>query len=281
MAAIIRPLELAPLFDKPALYTKTEVPFWDDDYISMQMLDAHLNPTFDGASRNLEFIEKSVSWIGKVMPPERYSAILDIGCGPGLYTERYAKMGYAVTGVDISPRSIAYAQESSKKKNLPIHYICQDYLRLSLGEKYDLATMIYCDYGALSTSDRIALLRLIHQHLKPGGKLLLDVFSLSQFYTFRESQTWNAFSGGGFWSPEKHITLDRTCKYPNNVTLKQTSVITNENVRTYYIWDTYFSKSTLGEEMVNTGFKICEYYSDVAGNAYSEQSPTLAILVEK
>lgn len=43
--------ELTPLFKKPPLYTKTEIPFWDDEHISLQMLNAHLNPDYDGASR--------------------------------------------------------------------------------------------------------------------------------------------------------------------------------------------------------------------------------------
>ena len=39
------------------------VEFWNDEYISEQMLKAHLDPEFDGASRKLDFIEKSVAWI--------------------------------------------------------------------------------------------------------------------------------------------------------------------------------------------------------------------------
>lgn len=43
--------------DRPPIYTKTSVKFWDDEYISQQMLEAHLNPDFEGASRKLDFIE--------------------------------------------------------------------------------------------------------------------------------------------------------------------------------------------------------------------------------
>ena len=177
--------ELTPLFKKPPLYTKTEIPFWDDEHISLQMLNAHLNPNYDGASRKLEFIEKSVDWISKILP-----SVLDIGCGPGLYTERYAKKGYRVVGVDFSHRSINYAQMSAKRKGLPIDYFYQDYLKLSLDKEFDFATMIYCDFGALSTNDRKQLLKIIYQHLKPGGRFLLDVFSLTQLENFQESQTW-------------------------------------------------------------------------------------------
>lgn len=46
---------------KPPIYTKSMVEFWNDEYISEQMLKAHLDPEFDGASRKLDVIEKSVA----------------------------------------------------------------------------------------------------------------------------------------------------------------------------------------------------------------------------
>lgn len=273
--------ELTPLFKKPPLYTKTEIPFWDNEHISLQMLNAHLNPTYDGASRKLEFIEKSVDWISKILPSEHYPSVLDIGCGPGLYTERYAKKGYRVVGVDFSHRSINYAQMNAKRKGLPIGYFYQDYLKLSLDKEFDFVTMIYCDFGALSTNDRKQLLKIIYQHLKPGGRFLLDVFSLTQLENFQESQTWEVCPDGGFWCPENHITLNRACKYPDNVTLRQTLVIAKKKVSNYYLWDTYFSKKALEEEAVGSGFKICEYFGDVSGSTYSEHSSTLAVLLKK
>ena len=67
---------------KPPIYTKSMVEFWNDEYISEQMLKAHLDPEFDGASRKLDFIEKSVAWITERIPPADYPLLLDIGCGP-------------------------------------------------------------------------------------------------------------------------------------------------------------------------------------------------------
>lgn len=58
------------------------------------MLKAHLDPEFDGASRKLDFIEKSVAWITERIPPADYPLLLDIGCGPGIYAELFTKKGY-------------------------------------------------------------------------------------------------------------------------------------------------------------------------------------------
>jgi len=122
---------------------------------------------------------------------------------------------------------------------------------------------------------------IIYQHLKPGGRFLLDVFSLTQLENFQESQTWEVCPDGGFWCPENYIALNRACKYPDNVTLRQTLVIAKKKVSNYYLWDTYFSKKALEEEAVGSGFKICEYFGDVSGSTYSEHSSTLAVLLKK
>lgn len=90
---------LLTIFEKPSLYKKMEIPFWDDEHISLQMLKAHLNPEFNGASRKLDFINKSADWITRIVRPSEFNELLDIGCGPGIYAERFAQFGYSVTGI--------------------------------------------------------------------------------------------------------------------------------------------------------------------------------------
>jgi len=272
---IIRRLE------KPPLYTKTKGEFWNDEYISKQMLEAHLNPEVDGASRNLKFIEKSVAWIKEIVPSKDFSSLLDIGCGPGIYAERFYQQGYQVTGIDFSRRSIDYARQSALKQGLDITYLYQNYLDMVLNKNFDFATMIYCDYGALSTVDRKKLMSRIYQHLKPGAKFLLDVFSLETYNAFQEMQTWEICSHGGFWREDEYIALFGRYKYPNSVTLEQTTIISNKDMSTYYVWNTCFTKETLMNEAKENGFKVCEVFGDIAGEPYHKDSPTLAILLER
>jgi len=115
---------------KPELYAESTSKFWDDDHISKGMLEAHLHPTWDAATRNYKFVDNSVEWISKLAPSEKYKKLLDLGCGPGLYAERFVKKGYKLTGVDFSKRSIEYAKEKAKEKALDIEYIYKNYLQI-------------------------------------------------------------------------------------------------------------------------------------------------------
>lgn len=272
---------LTSVLKKPPLYTKTQIPFWDDEHISSQMLKAHLAPDFEGASRKLQFIEKSVRWIEELVPATSYHQLIDFGCGPGIYAEKFTQAGYKVTGIDLSRRSIQYAIESAEKKNMDICYLCHDYLKMDLGKTFDFASMIYCDYGALSTNDRKILMQTVYQHLRKGGKFLLDVFSTFKHEEFNEIQTWDVCENGGFWSREPYICFNGCYKYSGKVTLEHTALVSGDIIRNFYLWNTYFSPRTLKQEATDAGFKIIDLYGDVAGCTYHNGSPTIAILLEK
>lgn len=266
---------------KPELYKKTDVKFWDDEHISAQMLSAHLNPDWDAASRKHSFIKASAEWIKSTLPPESYCRLLDIGCGPGLYDTLFAQMGYRVTGVDFSSRSIAYAKEAAARDGLSIHYLCQDYLSLSLDESFDLCTFIYCDYGALSTEDRRLVLSNVFRCLRPGGRLLFDVFSFNILKDFQEKETFSYYQNGGFFRAEPHLMLEGSYRYGDNVNLSLNVVVTENEVTPYYIWDTDFTKEELYKEVTEAGFIVTGLYGDVSGAKYTEDGDTMAIVVEK
>ena len=121
--------QLEKWLEPPEMDAAGDSVFWQDDYISKKLLDVHLDPHDDLASRKPGFMDRSAGWIGSLMPPALYPRLLDLGCGPGLYALRFAKTGYAVTGVDFSRRSVAYARDAAKTQGLAIDYICEDYLK--------------------------------------------------------------------------------------------------------------------------------------------------------
>ncbi|WP_227483151.1 MULTISPECIES: class I SAM-dependent methyltransferase [unclassified Clostridioides] len=273
--------KLCMYLEKPELYKESKVNFWDDEYISKQLLKAHLDVDFEGASRSLDFINDSVDWIVKVASPDKYPNLIDLGCGPGLYSERFAQKGYKVTGIDFSKRSINYAQSRNEKKNLNITYLFQSYLNMNYSEEFDIATLIYCDYGALSTKNRSLLMENIYKSLKPGGKLILDVFTINKYDDFKEVKTWEINENGGFWSSERYMCIQDNCKYSDYNTLEQTLVITEGSENVFYIWNKYFSKESFFREIKDIGFKSIEIFNNVKGEAYSDDSMTMGLVLQK
>lgn len=277
-------MECSPLFKQiktPSLYEKSSAPFWDDEHISKGMLEAHLDPDLDAASRPMRFIDESAEWIAKTFPAREYPSLLDLGCGPGLYAERFCKAGYCVTGVDLSLRSIDYAKQKAEERGLRIRYHHADYLSLDLRAQFDLATMIYCDYGALSKEDRREVLKRVHLHLRSGGMFLLDVSSVSAFGRFEEGDSWDVCENGGYWSEKPHLAIERKQRFAENVTLHEAHILTETARKTYYIWHTYFTPESLRKEAERAGFALRAYWGDVKGTPYTETSPTIAAVLER
>ncbi|WHH57747.1 class I SAM-dependent methyltransferase [Petroclostridium sp. X23] len=268
-------------FELPSINTISETNFWNEEYISKELLTAHLDCNSDGASRKKDFIDNSVAWISQITPSEKFPILLDVGCGPGLYTERFYQHGYEVTGIDISQNSIDYARNSALEKGFNIQYECQDYLKMQLTNKYDLATMIYCDYGALSSYNRQMLMKKIYDCLNQGGVFLLDVFSIEKYAKFKNEQSWEFCQHNGFWDKNPYLLLNTNFKYENFTTLERAIVITEENTKTYYIWNKCFTKKSLIDEAKEAGFKVKDIFSDVTGSPYADDSETIAILFVK
>lgn len=272
---------LSPYLARPALYAPSTAPFWDDPHISKGMLDAHLDPHRNAATRAQDFLSRSVDWMAVSLPPSQFPRLLDLGCGPGLYAEALCHAGYQVTGVDLSERSIAYATASAQRQGLSVSYRTQDYLTLDEPASYDLATLIYCDFGVLSDTNRAGLLRRIYAALRPGGRLLLDVFTPLRHRDKPESTDWR-FHDCGFWAEEPHLELHRFLRYDvHSAVLDQHIIVTGAQAHNYLIWDHTFTRDSLASELSQAVFSGMVWYGDVAGAPYAKNSDTLCAIATK
>lgn len=275
--------KLAEINSRPEpfeFYTAEEL--WNDEYTSKKMLEFHLNESVDLSSRNRDFIARSAKWIVSYFGVGSNFKIADFGCGPGLYTTLFAENHADVTGVDFSKRSIVYAENQANEKGLDIAYYNENYLEFETEKKFDLITMIFCDFCALSPSQRKVLLNKFSGFLKPGGSLLLDVYSLNPFNSLVESSTYELNQMDNFWSSEDYYGFLNTFKYvKEKVSLDKYTVIEKERTRIIYNWLQYFSLDSITKEIEESGLEVKEFFSDVAGAPFSKDSSEIAITAVK
>jgi len=276
--------ELYQINKKPKPFEFYTAPdLWTNEYTSQKMLEYHLDESIDVSSRNIKFIEKSVSWMMNLLNLNSDSRLIDFGCGPGLYTNRLAKKGIKVTGIDFSKRSINYAKETSAKFNLNVNYIHQNYLDFVTKDKFDAITMIMCDYCALSPQQRRNILGKFRRFLETQGKIILDVYSLNYFNQKEESATYELNQMDHFWAYEDYYCFINSFKYnPEKVTLdKYTIIEATGQKKVIYNWLQHFSLQSLQQEFEENGFKIDKVYGDVTGSDYDPDSDGFAIVASK
>lgn len=270
------------LSKKPKLFERSDQKFWDDPHISKKMLEVHIDPEFDAASRSYEFMEESIDWLVNRILTEEDQNILDLGCGPGFYSQGLAEKGYSVTGVDLSKRSIEYAKAQIESEELDVEYKVQNFLELDYENKYDAVIMMYCELGVLTNQELDRLLKKVNNALKPGGLFIFDVFTANKREEHELDKSWDAVKQG-FWDENPYLSLTETYFYPEADTYLNQTIVVNEDdeISLYRIYEHYYNKETITKVLDNFGFINHSFYSDLTGKKYSPSSRTLAVVTEK
>lgn len=274
---------LAKINERPKLYGHYTTPLlWNDKHISKKMLDFHLNDQIDLASRNKAFIDQSVDWMVSRFNLGPKTKVCDFGCGPGLYTTSFAKQGAQVTGIDLSERSIQYAQNTAQQEQLKIDYVLQNYLQFSTTQKFHLITMIFLDFCVLSPEQRKIILHQFYQLLEPEGAILLDVCSLNTFSTLNEKRTYEHAAQDGFWSAQPYYAFINSYRYEQEKVFLDKYTIFEEK-RTWEIlnWLQCFDIDQIKQEFQENGLQIVEYYANVAGEPYHSEALEIAVIAKK
>lgn len=117
--------------------------------------------------------------------------ICELGCGTGIMTEKFAKAGYQMIGLDKSVDMLALAKQKQEETKSDILYLNQDMTEMELDKPVD-ACISVCDSMnyLLQEEEMSALFERVKKYLTPGG---LFIFDLKTVYCYRNvigNQTW-------------------------------------------------------------------------------------------
>jgi SAM-dependent methyltransferase len=98
--------------------------------------------------------------------------VLDVACGKGRHAKTLQKLGFDVTGIDLSENSIAYAKQF---ENEHLHFVRWDMRQTFRPKHFDWAVNLFSSFGYLpSDEDNLVALKAIAANLKPNGIFVLD-----------------------------------------------------------------------------------------------------------
>ena len=256
---------------------------WSDPGFSERMLAHHLSQDHDLASRRLEIIDRHVQWIHGVLGGKP-STILDLACGPGLYTNRLAKQGHNCRGIDFGPASIRYAKSQAESDGLDVEYTLKDIRAADYGTGNDLVTMIYGEFNVFKQEDITTVLKKAYDSLKEGGVFIAEP---NRYMTVKREgtspPTWYT-SKSGLFSPRPHLCLMENFWDPATHTATQRYYIVdaeNHTVTLHASTMVAYSREDLTDLLRGAGFKEIEFHESLSGGTKDLDENLEVVLARK
>ena len=265
---------------------------WNEPGFSQRMLKEHLSQAHDAASRRFEIIDRQVAWIHHDVLSETPTKILDLGCGPGFYTHRLARLGHECVGIDFSPASVAYASTHAhthaREERTPAdgieHYQEGDIRTASYGEDYGLVMQIYGEFNVFRRSEAETIVQKAYNALTAGGFLLLEPHTFEGVRALGAAgRTWYSAESGLF-SPEPHLCLEEGFwDAERQVAIERYYIIkaTSGEVTRYSASVQAYDEAGYREMLENSGFTDVAFYPSLTGREDANQSPLMAVIARK
>lgn len=144
--------------------------------------------------------EAETPFIVEHLRPPAQATILDLGCGTGRHSVALAKLGYRVTGVDLSGGMLALAEKRAQAAAVAVEWVQADAVKFVRPDAFDAAICLCEGSVCLLAADDdplerdVTILRNIHRSLRPGGRLMLNV--LNGYRQIRAASDETVASGG-------------------------------------------------------------------------------------
>ncbi len=145
---------------------------WFEDETFWESLDWFLFSQI----RTDEITSLEADQIVKLLQPEAGAAFLDLCCGPGRHCLELARRGFPVTGVDRTARYLELARRRATDAGLDIEFLQADMRAFKRPKHFGFALNLFSSFGYFEElNDDLQVLRNLHESLRPGGKLLMEM----------------------------------------------------------------------------------------------------------
>lgn len=191
--------------------------------------------------------------------------ILDVACGEGSFAVAMSKQGFALTGIDQSPRMIELAQARAMKEDVVVNFLVEDMRSLSFDAAFDLATCFFDSLNYLLTvTDLQEVFQGVYNALRPGGSFIFDmntIYGLAVDWMREETYLQN--------DSDNFVEIHRqSFDYENQIATMLITVFKREGEHWERIDELHqergYSLADIQFLLLNTGFEITGMYGSLS-----------------
>ncbi|MGP8215711.1 MAG: class I SAM-dependent methyltransferase [Bacteroidia bacterium] len=211
----------------------------------------------------------------KYLNPAHNSFMLDLACGKGRHAISLGKMGFTVTGLDISERNIHIAEKAhSKNLSFYIHDMRKPYM----ANYYDYVFNLFTSFGYFDIErENEAVISNIYFALKPGGVFILDFVNIQKIANSHQSRCFGAKSH----TEIEGIKFIVSRNLQNGFLIKNIEVFDGEQQFNFKEKVRAYSPEQLMEMTEKRGFEIIKQFGDYNLDNFEAGKSDRFILISK
>ena len=203
------------------------------------------------------------------------SHLLDLCCGQGRHAVPLAQAGHRVVGLDRSTYLLGRAQEAAREAGVEVQLVRGDMRHLPWRERFDVCINMFTAFGYFQEDrENEAVLRQVHQALKPGGRFLLDVSNRDYYLLRMWPSSWRR--RGAAFVLEETAFDPLTCRFTTTFTWLEGG---REESLTHSV--RYYTAPELTGMLERAGFTPLAVYGGFYGEPFTLASRQLIIVSRK
>ncbi|AKQ68290.1 methyltransferase, putative [Myxococcus hansupus] len=199
------------------------------------------------------------------------ASILDVCCGHGRHSIELARLGFQVTGLDLSSERLGMARERAARAGVAVTWLNADMRSISAPQQ-DAVMVLYTSFGVLeSDAEHLTALRSIHDALAPGGQLLIEADNRDHAI-HQPPRQWGETESLLWW--EENVFEPRTSRNHRSYW--------GRNSRTGTLYEQHinyrlFSAHELLGLIEQAGLRVADVWGDLDGRPFTVGSPMLVV----
>lgn len=221
--------------------------------------------------RNDEDAEKLCRLILSTANLKSGAKILDAACGAGRHSNHFSKLGFDVTGFDLSRTLLNVAVQSARDNNLNTKFFCSDIRNVPLKCSFNLIVNLFTSFGYFENDEEnFSFVNQAYLSLDNDGYYILDYLNEKTLRKNLVAQSEKEI-GGSRIIEKREICENRVVK-EINVLGKEETLKFFESVRLY-------SYEEIAGKAKTIGFNVHKIYGDYLGGEFDENSSNRLIIV--